>query len=121
MTEKGYISLKFFASNVAYTVGGKQSSLKKYSKKFFQKLKEKNIYLDCFLGDGIMLMESLGKAINFEQIENLPASNSAINIFIVGEIMYIMIFKDIPFGIKIQSQELANTMHFLFDNVNIRS
>jgi hypothetical protein len=49
--------------------------------------------------------------------EQIPASNSAVNIYLVGQIIYIIIFKDSPFGIKIESSDLANTLDFLFDKV----
>lgn len=118
IASKWYISIKFFASNLAYSAGWDTWVLKDYSKDFFETLKHKKIYLDTFLWNGIMLMESIWKAVDFSTLENLPASNSAINIFIVWEVIYIMIFKEIPFGIKIESSELSNTMHFLFENVN---
>ena len=115
--KKWYISIKFFASNLAYSAWWDKGKLKNYSDDFFNILKNKKIFLDTFLWNWVMLMESIWKAINYEQIENLPASNSAINIYIVWEVMYIMIFKEIPFGIKIESSELSNTLHFLFENV----
>jgi hypothetical protein len=67
-----------------------------------------------------MLMENISKTYDIEIIEKLPASNSAINIFLVWNIIYIIIFKDSPFWIKIESEDLAYTFHFLFDNIDYK-
>jgi hypothetical protein len=39
------------------------------------------------------------------------------NIFIVEEVVYLIIFKEIPFGIKIDSRDFASVMHFLFEKL----
>jgi len=65
-------------------------------------------------------MESVGRTIHIEDLENLPASNASINIFVVGDIVYIFIFKNIPVGLKIKNQELANSLHFMLDNMSRR-
>ena len=51
---------------------------------------------------------------------DLPAQNSSIQMFIFWDFVYIVIFKDIPYWIKIESEEYANIMHFLFKKVEIK-
>lgn len=46
-------------------------------------------------------------------IRKLSVGNNSLNFFIVGEIIYFIIFKQIPFGIKIESSEFADLMHFM--------
>lgn len=117
--ENKFISIKFFASNVFQEQTGHNAITKDLTQNFFKKLKKKSITLDSFLGNGILIMEHVSRNSNIDltALEHLPASNSAINMFIVGQSFYIIIFKDIPFGIKIDSEELVYSMHFLFDNL----
>ncbi len=115
----GYMSIKFFASNLIYTSWSSHKQLKKTTEDFFDTLAKNKIHIDTFLGNGIMLMESIWKTIHIDEMKSLPADNSSINIFIVWKTLYIIIFKDIPIAIKIESPELAETLHFLFENVVI--
>ena len=117
--EKSYISIKFFASNLFESRSWEKSNLKNYTDDFFEKLNKDKIFVDTFLWNGIMVMESMWKAVQIHELENLPASNSSINMFIVGQVVYIIIFKDIPSAIKIDSKELAYSMHFIFEKVKI--
>lgn len=119
LEKTGYMSIKFFASNLVYSGWNEHPEIKKYSELFFDTLKNNKIHVDAFLWNGVMLMESLGKTIHIEDMKNLPAGNSSIHIFIVGKVLYIMIFKDIPIAIQIASPELAETLHFLFEHVNV--
>ncbi len=119
LESSGYMSIKFFASNLVYSAWSANRQLKKSSEDFFDTLAKNKIHIDTFLGNGIMLMESIWKTVHVDEMKSLPADNSSINIFIVWKILYIIIFKDIPIAIKIESPELAETLHFLFENVVI--
>ena len=119
LEKTGYMSIKFFASNLVYSGWNEHPKTKQHTEHFFDTLKKNKIHVDAFLGNGVMLMESIGSTIHIEDMKNLPAGNSSIHIFIIGKILYIMIFKDIPVAIKIESSELAETLHFLFEHVNV--
>ncbi|MDD3302341.1 MAG: helix-turn-helix domain-containing protein [Candidatus Gracilibacteria bacterium] len=116
--KKGYLSIKLFASNTLEAAGNTNDIAKRYREDFFSKLKENQIFVDTFLGNGISLMESLGRVKGIDGLNNLPAANSSINIIIIGSIVYIIIFKDVPIGIRIDSEELAYSMHFIFEHLN---
>jgi len=114
-----YISIKLFASNTVDYQVSISKDLKKSSTDLFKKLKTNNIDIETYLWNWIMLMENISKTNDISIIEKLPASNSAINIFIVWITIYIIIFKESSFWIKIESNDLANTMHFLFDKIQV--
>ncbi|EKE27717.1 MAG: hypothetical protein ACD_3C00165G0006 [uncultured bacterium (gcode 4)] len=114
-----YISIKMFASNTIMSQSGWENIVKTYSEDFFKKMQEKNIHIETFLWNWLWIMESLGKTSNISEIEHLPASNSSIQIFIIWKTVYIIIFKDIPFWIKFDSEDLARTLHFLFEHLRI--
>jgi len=50
----------------------------------------------------------------------LPAQNSSIQMFIFWDFVYIVIFKEIPYWIKFESEEYANIMHFLLKKVELK-
>lgn len=112
-----YLVIKFFASNTFESQTSVHMTLKNYYQNIFQKLKKKKVTIDTYLGNGILIMEQITKTNNIGNLSDLPAGNSAVNIFVVGKIIYLIIFKDIPFGIKIDSEDVANTMHFLFEKL----
>lgn len=112
-----YLVIKFFASNTFESQTSVHSTLKDYYQNIFHKLKQKKVTVDTYLGNGILIMEQITKTTNIDNLSDLPAGNSAVNIFVVGKVIYLIIFKDIPFGIKIDSEDVANTMHFLFEKL----
>lgn len=114
-----YLVIKFFASNTFESQTSVDTTIKDYAKDTFTKLKKKNVTVETFLGNGILIMEHISKTTHIENLADLPAGNSAINIFVVGKVLYLIIFKDIPFGIKIDSEDVANTMHFLFEKLEV--
>ena len=118
--QKKYISIRLFASNTIDSQVNISDDMKKSTLTLFQKLSEKKISLETYLWNGVILMESISKTFDTDTISGIPASNSAVNIYLVGEVIYIIIFKDSPFGIKIQSDDLAGTLHFLFDKVEFK-
>lgn len=115
-----YISIKLFASNIIDSQVTIPSNLKKSIIDLFKNLKQNNISIETFLWNWVMIMENITKTYDIEIMERLPASNSAINIFIVWNIIYIIIFKESSFWIKIESEDLAYTMHFLFDKIQYK-
>ena len=116
-----YISIRLFASNTVDSQITLSEEMKKSSLTLFKNLKEKKINIETFLGNGIMIMENISKTFDIDTISKVPASNSAVNIYLVGEVIYIIIFKDSPFGIKIESNDLAGTLHFLFDKIDYKN
>lgn len=114
-----YISIKLFASNTFESQIEVDPDVRKYDNDFFEKLKLNKITVDTYLGNWLITMEHISKTIDINSLKNLPAGNSAINIYIVWKIVYIIIFKDIPFGIKIDSEDLAYAMHFIFEKMKV--
>ena len=117
-TEKWYKIIKFFASNTLENKGA--NKFWEYSPEFIEKLKKKNILLDIFLWNGISVLEEIVKSNDMWNLSELPAQNSSIQTFIFWDFVYIVIFKDIPYWIKIESEEYANIMHFLFKKVEVK-
>jgi len=118
--ERWYISIRLFASNTVESQVNIADEMKTSSLDLFKNLRSNKISIETYLWNGVMLMENITKTFDIGDISQIPASNSAVNIYLVGEIIYIIIFKDSPFGIKIESDDLASTFHFLFDKVDYK-
>lgn len=113
---KSYLSIKMFASNTLES--SSKTKFNTFAWDFIQKLKKEKINIEAYLWNWIMLFENIIKTYDTDILENLPAWNSAINTFIFWDFVYIIIFKEIPFWIKIENPEFAQMMHFLLKKSN---
>lgn len=110
---KSYLVIKMFASNTLETQSTSPQNLNTYAQEFFDKTQKEWVNIEAYLGNGIMMLENLFKTYDTKEIQTLPAGSSAINVFIVWEMVYVIIYKNIPFWLKIESEEFANVLHFL--------
>ncbi len=111
--QNGYIVIKMFATNTLDKQNISPYAFRDYWAKFLQKLQEKNITLESYLGNGIMMLESLLQTNKISDITDLPAGNSALNCFVFWETVYIIIYKNIPIAWRIRNEEFAQMLHFL--------
>jgi hypothetical protein len=51
-------------------------------------------------------------------LKNLPAGANAINLFVIGKEVFLIIYKDEPIAIRFSSPEFARAMHFLLESKN---
>ncbi len=109
------IMIKFFATNTFETQMLSNHTLASYSHDFIRKVQHKKISVQSYIADGSLTMEHISYLEQFAHIGELPAGNNAINIFIVGKVFYLIIYKDQPIGLKIESPELAWAIHFLLE------
>ncbi len=119
VTSNWYISIKLFSTNTLDSQSSLKMELKENRENLFKKLTEKKVTVETYLWNGISTMEEIVKITQIENLYNLPASNSAINIFLAGKITYIIIYKKNPFWIKMDSQDLTWAMHFIFDKIKV--
>lgn len=117
LREKWYHTCKLFASNTLSSRSGKSSVIDVYASNFFEKMKHARYTIDTTIGNGFWLMETIGKTTSIDALRDLPAGSESIQIYIAGENVYILIFREIPFGMKIASNELAQVFYFLLDQV----
>ncbi len=50
---------------------------------------------------------------------DLPLTESSTHLFVLGHIVYIIIYRDKPIGIKFESQHFAHVIHLLLDHAMI--
>lgn len=111
--QKELLVIKMFWSNTFESQSNSTINLSDYTWSFFENLTKKWIHIDAYLWNWILILESIFKTNKFDNIKNLPADNASINLFIVWNTIYILIFKQVPFWLKIESIELSNMLHFL--------
>lgn len=71
-------------------------TLSTYSQAFFATLTHKRLTIQSYLADGSLTMEYITYLENILPLGQLPAGNHAINIFIVGKVFYLIIYKNEP-------------------------
>lgn len=118
--ENDFKIIKLFASNTLENKS-QYSTFEKYSWDFIDKLKIKNISIETYLWNWIMMFENIVKTYDIDNIKNLPAWNSSLHTYIFWDYLYVAIYKNIPFAFKIKSYELTQMLHFLFKNINYRN
>ena len=108
-----FITLKLFASNTldAHITTKKLNDIAQW---FLQTLHDHHITIDAYLGNGLMIFDHLIQTNQLSDIAQLPAGQSAINIFVVGNRIYQFIYADKPSAIMIENEPLASSYHFFF-------
>lgn len=119
--QSDYINIKFFASNTFESQMTAHDKLKLYTQWIFTKLTKQWVTVDIMVANWGLVMEHIVKHISLDRLAQLPAGNSSINFCIVGKSIYLIIYKQTPFGIKIASDEFAAMMHFMFDHLKIQN
>lgn len=112
------ITIKCFATNTFDTQMRSNQTIFHYADDFFTHLQRNKITIQSYLADWSLTMEYLRYLESYDIMQSLPAGNNAVNIFIVGTIFYLIIYKDNPIWLKIASPELAWAMHFLLEQTN---
>ena len=111
--EKKYSTIKCISANTFESMSTNNKNLEDLTWDFFSELKWNSIKIQWFLATWIMTLEQIIKSENIVDIEKLSVWNNSLNFFIVWEIIYLIIFKQVPFWMKIESSEFADLMHFM--------
>jgi len=113
LEESKYSTIKCISANTFESMSVNNKNLDELSWNFFKTLKQKNITIEWYLWTWMMTLEEMIKSNNMVDIEKLSVWNNSLNFFIVWEIVYLMIFKQVPFWMKLESSEFADLMHFM--------
>lgn len=112
-----YISVKLFATNTFESQIDISNKLKKENISFYKELKNRRINVDAYIWNWMAVMEEIWLTTNLDNLVDLPVWNSAVNIFVVWTVVYIIIFKETDIWIKLDSEQLADSLHFILENV----
>lgn len=113
------ITIKLFATNTFESQLQSAQTITPHLQWFFDWLSEKNISLTSYLAQWSLIMEHLSiLESQWEALKNLPAGANAINLFVIGKEVFLIIYKDEPIAIRFSSPEFARAMHFLLESKN---
>jgi len=84
---------------------------------FLTELKKNKVKVDSLVAEGFLTRERLKHFSNLNTLASLPASNGASNIYLVGDAVFIIIFKERTIGLQIGHSDIAQILHFLFDQL----
>ena len=114
--QQGLLAIRLFASNTfeeQQTAPVIQTSMQD----FFTRLEKQEIMLDSFIGSGSLIMERIDMSSDISFLAQLPAARSSVHIFLVGYIVYIVVYRDSPIGIRIENESVADALHIMLDEV----
>lgn len=115
ITSQSLLQIKLFATNTFSEQLGSREHIIKYSQWLFWFLEQHQTTLHSYIAEGELIMQHLKTHQSIDLLWELPAWDHAINLRIVGKQVYIIIYKDQPIGLKIESPELAWALHFLLE------
>jgi len=92
-------------------------SLKDTAQNFLHEIQKENIHIDTCVAEGMLTRERLSQITNIEEIFKLPTKNGASHIYIVGDTVFIVIFRENIIAVQISHSDIAQTLHFLFDQL----
>ncbi len=114
VSDEDYRVVKFFASNTLESQSHAPQQLHEYTKQLFTDLEELGVRFEAYLWNGIMLLEHVLKTYEVDAFHELPAGSSSVQIFVVGEVVWIALFNQVPFGLRIENRPFADVIHFFF-------
>lgn len=95
------------------------NKLRDYGELFIKNLKDQSVKLDAIVAEGFLTRERFQKMGNIDQFLDLPASNGASNIYIIGDSIFIVLFRENTLALQISHPDIAQTFHFMFDNLKV--
>jgi len=76
-------------------------------------LQENKVSITNYIAEWGLIMEEIRQYPGIERLWDLPAGDNAINIFVVWQVVYVVIYKWQPVWLKITSPEFARALHFV--------
>jgi len=104
--------IKVFVTNL--TDMNDSNKFVSYYQSFLWDIKQENINLDVLVLSGNLVLENI-YAGDIVLLENLPIKNPSVQIYILWEYLYMIMYKDMPYAIKVRSDEFVSVFHFLFN------
>ncbi len=111
-----YKLIRCFATNTLESQTGSKM-FGSYAQHLLEYFDNHQIGVELYLGNGILLLEHMIKTYDKNLLYHLPAGQNSLMITIIWSVVYIMLFKQQPVGIKIESQELSDVINFLLKQV----
>jgi hypothetical protein len=75
---------------------------------FIGYLRNSKISVAGHIGSGSLIVESMNHITNIDQIESIAVGNQSVQLRVIGEYLYIGLFRQIPVGIKLRSPDMSD-------------
>lgn len=114
--EQKLIVLRILGSNT-FSQKLEQKELGDVIGNFSRAMDSQKLRADIFIAQGTLTREWVTRMSSLEDMAKLPAAGGATNIILVGDTVFMVSFRDIPVGVRLDQPDIAQTMHFLFDQI----
>ena len=115
--EQSLLSIAVFGTHTFQEQIVSDQTVVDYMGQFADFMQQNKIAVTNYIAEGWLVMEQITKYPGIEKLWELPAGDNAINIFVIGKVVYVVIYKGQPVWLKIASQELAWALHFVLKQV----
>lgn len=105
--------IKIFGLSTLQNTATTTNTLSEYADVLFDYCTSHNIHIQSTLGSGVMIPENLINITDISWLMNLPAWQSSLYIFVIWDITYFVVFKEIPIWFRREITELADLFHFV--------
>lgn len=116
ITTRDYKLIRCFATNTLESQAWSKT-FSSYADRLLTYFEQHQIGVELYLGNGVLLLEHMIKSYDKTLLSDLPAGQASLMVYVIGSVVTIMLFKQQPAGIKIESQELSDVIAFLLKQV----
>ncbi len=82
---------------------------------FITTIDSKRINIVGYIGSGSLIVESMNPIQNTNHIKTISVWNQSIQLWVIGEITYIGLFRQLPIGIKLRSPDMSDLLQTMME------
>ena len=111
------LAIKFFASSTFTSQIMKNKAFEDFHTDFITDLSHKNIIIDGYIGSGVLTMESMDRITSNDDIKKIVPGYGSTHGYLIGKCLYMLQFKEVPLGFKIENFDMTDMFHFVFEHL----
>lgn len=121
ISQQNLLSISVFGTHTFQEQIVSNNIVSDYAHDLLSYLDHHHVAVHNHIAEWWLIMEHIRSYPGIERLWDLPAWDNAINIFVVGQIIYLVIYRWSPVWLKISSPELARAMSFILKQTNLKS
>lgn len=82
---------------------------------FIHYLEDRHIALQGHIGSWSLIVESMNPLQSLAQMKTIAVGNQSIQLWVIGEITYIWLFRQFPIGIKLRSPDMSDLLQTMME------
>jgi len=121
ITRQWLLSINVFATHTFQEQIISDKIVSDYLGSLVQYVDDHHIMVHNYVAEWWLIMEQIRSYPGIEKLWELPAGDHALNIMIIWQIVYIVIYRGSPIGLKLSSPEFARAINFILSQTTLSS